>query len=139
MTIDFTQALDLFRAMPSVQAMKLARREPRVGLPALWQLIRVARYAGDYAEEHVLSDSFVAAACETRQWLGTAERLARRLVAQQPDRHHLRKLAMVLKLRGRVKEAASLVRRAKRVPDEHLTPEIEAAILEAEALSRKKA
>lgn len=114
-----------------MQVIALAHREPSTGLPQLLGLIRAAHAIGDANEAHVLSDNFITAAWKTERWLGTAERLARQLVEQQPDRHHLRGLAQVLGLRGKTREAAAVLRRSERVVDEHLTPEIEAAIAEA--------
>ena len=131
------EALALLRSLPSMQVITLAHREPSIGLPKLLEHIRAAHAAGDANEAHVLSDNFITAAWKTERWLGTAERLARGLVEQQPDRHHLRSLARVIRLRGKTREAAAILRRSEQVADEHLTPEIEAAIAEAEGIGSR--
>ena len=86
---------------------------------------------GRLEDAHVLADNLIGAACRAGQYLGTAERLARKLVTQQPDRHHLNYLAQVLGLRGKKREAAVARRKAAQVPDQHMTPEIAEAIADA--------
>jgi hypothetical protein len=124
------------RKSPLVQAV-FGVQEPG-GFQRLAKMISEVAKAGRAEEAHVLSDNFIGAACRVGRHLGTAERLARKLVKQQPDRHHFRYLAQVLELRGKKREAAIARRKAEVAPDEHMTPEIVQAIREAEeALDQK--
>ena len=122
---------------PMVRAVFAAQRPD--GLPGLAKMITEVARAGRSEDAHVLSDNFIGAACRAGRYLGTAERLARQLVKQQPDRHHLRYLAQVLELRGKKREAALVRGKAERAPDQHMTDEIAIAIRDAETDVGKKA
>ena len=117
---------------PLYQAVVLAYQQPGIGLPKLAKMIAQASKEGRLDEAHVLADSLIGTACRAGRYLGVAERLARKLVREQPDRFHLNHLAKILELRGKKREAASVRRKATRARDQHMTPEIAQAIREAE-------
>lgn len=123
-------------ASPLVQSVLLAYHDASRGLRPLLKCLIAAERGRRMDEAHVLADNFVTAAVRAKDLLGTAERIARRLVARQPDRHHLENLSRVLSLRGKAKEAQVALRRSRGALDEHTSLEIRAAIEQAKALRK---
>lgn len=116
---------------PLFEAVKSAHEDPRTGLPRLARMIREVSKQSRPDELHVLSDALVTIASKEGRWLRTAERVARQLVRQQPDRFHLKYLSQICFHLGKKSEAAALQLQAEQAKDEHMTPEIEDAIRQA--------